>query len=387
MERGNEMDRVRAVDRYMKGETAGSICASMGYSPRWLYKWVQRSRTGEKDWFEEHGRQPRQQASQYGQEVQRLVADTRARLEAEGAFCGAQAIRWELERLGLCSPSVPTIARMLRRQQLTTRRTGPYQSKATPYPRIAADRPGAMHQSDFVGPCYLSGGLRFHALNSVDIGSGRSAIVPVQRRAGQNVVDAFWASWSRLGFPRFQQVDNEALFYGSPAHPRGMGQLIRLCLSYDIEPVFIPPAEPWRNGVVEKFNDHWRQKFLARLRFDSFEQLQAESARFEARHNGTWRYTKLRGLTPDEAFHAARTTLRFPPQLQAPTLPLPKPRRGKYHLIRFIRGDQQLDIFGEHHSMPSETAYAYVHATIDVGRQELEVRLGDRLIEQKEYKM
>ena len=31
-----------------------------------------------------------------------------------------------------------------------------------------------------------------------------------------------------------------------------MGHLIRLCLTYGVEPWFTPPREPWRNGVVEK---------------------------------------------------------------------------------------------------------------------------------------
>lgn len=44
-----------------------------------------------------------------------------------------------------------------------------------------------------------------------------------------------------------------------------------------------------------------------RFRFYNFEQLQAESARFEARHNGTWRYTKLRGLTPETAVNLRAT--------------------------------------------------------------------------------
>ncbi len=45
--------------------------------------------------------------------------------------------------------------------------------------------------------------------------------------------------------PHYHQVDNEMVFYGSPAHPRGMGSPIRLCLHHDIEPWFIPPGETW----------------------------------------------------------------------------------------------------------------------------------------------
>jgi transposase InsO family protein len=82
----------------------------------------------------------------------------------------------------------------------------------------------------------------------------------VLSRSSQPVLDAVWAIGRRLGMPSHQQIDNEMVFYGSRAHPRGMGPLIRLCLAHDVEPWFIPPGEPWRNGVVEKFNDIWQQR-------------------------------------------------------------------------------------------------------------------------------
>ena len=109
-----------------------------------------------------------------------------------------------------------------------------------------------MHQSDFVGPGTLRGGLRFHSLHSLDVTAKRCGVEPLV--AGkQGVIPGLWALWRRLGIPKIEQVDNELCFYGSPAHPRGMGKLIRLCLWHDVEPLFIPMREPWRNGAVEKF--------------------------------------------------------------------------------------------------------------------------------------
>jgi len=101
-----------------------------------------------------------------------------------------------------------------------------------------------------------------------------------------------------MGMPQNLQVDNEMSFYGSPTHPRGMGPLIRLCLHHNIHLWFIPPAEPWRNGVVEKFNDHYEQKFLSKVTMVSEEELLQGSHDFEYRHNSQYRYTKLGGKTP-----------------------------------------------------------------------------------------
>jgi len=59
-----------------------------------------------------------------------------------------------------------------------------------------------------------------------------------------------WSIWWRLGIPKYLQVDNELVFYGSNRYPRAMGALIRLCLLNNVEPWFIPVRESWRNGVV-----------------------------------------------------------------------------------------------------------------------------------------
>ncbi len=80
--------------------------------------------------------------------------------------------------------------------------------------------------------------MRFYNLNSVDLATGRCAVEAVWSRSKQDMIDAFWASWQRLGCPRYQQVDNEMVFFGSPTHPRGMGHLIRFIRSVGLLNVF-----------------------------------------------------------------------------------------------------------------------------------------------------
>ena len=132
------------------------------------------------------------------------------------------------------------------------------------YPKLEATIPNQIHQADFVGSCYLKGPIRFYSLNIVDVSTGRCGVQPLFSKSGQSMIDGFWDIWKRMGIPRNIQIDNEMVFYGSPTHPRGMGPLIRLCLHYDIEPWFVSVSEPWRNGVVEKFNEHFEQKFLGK---------------------------------------------------------------------------------------------------------------------------
>jgi len=312
----------------------------------------------------------------------------RLSLYNQGLFCGAQAILWELEDLSVEPlPSLRSINRILCRLDLTNRRTGRYEPKGKKYPALEGTHANRVHQVDFIGPCYLSGPVRFYSLNTVDLATGRCASEPLIERGGQHTVDAFWSIWKRLGMPEHLQVDNEMLFYGSPSHPRGMGILIRLCLHNGIEPWFIPKGEPWRNGVVEKFNDHYRQKFLGRIHMTGETELREQALFFEQKHNRRYRYSKLGGRTPLQALAMSNKALRFPDEGQAPRHPIPKPKCGIYHVVRFIRSDGILDIFGEKFQAPSVTVYEYVIATINIKEQKLKLYLDKLQVDEIDYKM
>lgn len=388
MAKKEEWERRRAIERFLRGENPSIIYGSMGRSPHWFYAWLERYRSGDPEWAQERSRRPHTSPQRASKEIEEVVLTVRASLSHRGLFHGAQAIRWELDALAVTPlPAVRTINRILKRHELPHRRAGRYEPKGRKYPALRAARPGDVHQSDFVGPCYVRGPVRFYSLHSVDLATRRCAIEPTLTRSAQPTLDAVWASWIRLGMPRHQQVDNEMVFYGSQAHPRGMGSLIRLCLLNRIEVWFIPPGEPWRNGVVEKFNDHWRQKFLQRIVMNSEADLRKQSPLFEQRHNTLYRYSPLGGKTPAAALAASGVALRFPAADQAPRHPLAKPEVGRYHLIRFIRSEGILDIFGEKFPAPPEAMYEYVRATVDVRRQRLQVFLDEVLIDEHPYQL
>lgn len=386
MKKKQQRDREHAIKSYLKGESITSIAKKLGYSRPWVYKWIERYQASSKagDWQEDQTRCPHSNPRQLPGAVVEAVKLARLSLYNQGLFCGAQAISWELEALQVSPlPSLRTISRIVSREGLTHRRTGRYEPKGKPYPKLIGQHANEVHQSDYVGPCYLSGPLRFYSMNSVDIATGRCAVTPVFNKAAQSAVDAIWSNWWRLGIPKHQQVDNELVFYGSHRHPRGMGCLIRLCLAHDVELWFIPMAEPWRNGVVEKFNDHYRGGFLRRVLMQGAEDLYRESLVFEAKHNSRYRYTKLQGRTPQMALGQAQ--IRLPESPTAPKHPLPKPEHGRYHLVRFIRGDAVLDVFGERFRVPPEVVYEYVIATIDVARQKLSITLNEVIIDEHDY--
>ena len=380
--------RVLAVQRYLAGESPQSICASLGKTKPWLYKWVSRHAPDDPAWCDDQSRRPLSSPYRTSAEIEKIVEMVRLNLYNNDLFCGNQAIQWELIDMEVQPvPSLSTIGRILRRRELTHRRTGRYTPKGKKYPELPALLPNQTHQVDMVGPCYLAGPVKFYSLHAVDTAINRCGIEPIPSRSAQSILDAIYAVWQRMGLPENLQVDNELAFYGSPTHPRGMGPLIRLCLAYGVKLWFIPPSEPWWNGVVEKFNDHYEQKFLNKVIMSSMSQLRQESLIFEHRHNSTYRYSKIKGKTPLKALATMEKKLNFPSKNDAPRHPLDKPDEGCYHLVRFIRSNCRLNIFGEMFSAPPETQYEYVVATVDVKEQKLKLFLDTIQIEEYKYQL
>jgi transposase InsO family protein len=388
MKNNDEKFRRWAVQRFISGESACCICASLGRSRSWLYKWVDRYDERDPFWYQSRSRQPKHHPRKISTEVEQTIKMVRLHLYNQDLFFGAQAILWELQDLGIKPlPSMRTINRILAREGLTHKRTGAYVSKGRAYPKLPALLTNQTHQADLVGPCYLRGPIRFYSLNTVDLSTARCGINPSSSKSGPDIIEGLWEIWKRMGIPDNIQVDNAMSFFGGYRYPRGMGPLIRLCLHNGVQPWFIPLSEPWRNGVVEWFNDHYQQRFLGKVSMDSTQALKAQSLAFEQRHNSKYRYSKLSGKTPLQALSASQRPLRFPEKEQAPKYPMKKPRHGKYHLVRFIRSNLKLNIFGELFPVAPKYQYEYLIATIDVKEQKLKLYLDKTKVDELPYRL
>jgi len=339
-------------------------------------------------WCEDRSCRPFAKPTRTLSEIEEIVKMVRLSLYNQDLFCGAQAILWEMEDLGARPlPSLRTINRILARNELTHQRTGKYKAKGTTYPVLPSTMPNQTHQADLVGPCYLKGPVRFYSLNIVDTATVRCGLHPSLSKSGQAIINGFLDAWKRMGIPERIQVDNAMSFFGSPTHPRGMGPLIRLCLHHNVEPWFIPMAEPWRNGMIENFNDRYQQRFLGKVIMVSEDDLRVGSRAFEEGHNNRYRYSKLKGHTPLKALATSHAILRFPKEEEPPTHRLKKSEVGKYNVVRLIRSDLKLNIFGECFSAPPETMLEYVVATIDVKEQKLKLFLDNKQVTDFDYKL
>jgi putative transposase len=370
--RGEEAVRREAVRRRLAGESPEAIARSLGRTRQWVARWVRRYDPADPEWANERSRAPHVVANRTPAEVEAQVLAVRERLEQHPwAQVGAEAIAWQLRELGLAIPTTRTIERILQRAgKVRRRRSKRPEPKGVPYPAPPAESVGDLHQADIVGPRHLDGGVPFLALNVIDLAAHSAAIEIVADQGERSLSAAVVAAFERLGVPRRLQLDNGTPFLlGSAA----FGEVVRVVLHQGATPVFIPQRKPWRNGVIERFNDSFEQRFFRSERFATRDGVRTRALEFERFHNANHRYRATGRRTPDELSQNAD---RRPPK---PLVAVPQgwPQQGRVEFIRFIRSDRKLRLLRRTVTMPERLAYHYVTATLDLA---LPVTEGNLLI-------
>jgi len=220
----------------------------------------------------------------------------------------------------------------------------------------------------------------------MDIFSHQVYIESQRTKQDRQIASSLLRCWKAIGSPDFLLLDNELSFRGSNKYPRSPGLVIRLCLYFDVQPVFIPIREPWRIGVIEKFNDTYNKKFFRRQWFNSYSHLKRQSKNFQRFHNKHHRYSCLKGKTPLEVIRNSN----FKPVTIGANTKLPQLDEvpdGNIILIRFIRSNRLLDIFGEKFKVSKNLVYSYVKAVIVTQISLLQIYFGDELVETFKYQL
>lgn len=149
-------------------------------------------------------------------------------------------------------------------------------------------------------------------------------------------------------------------------------------------PRFIPLREPWRNGIVEHFNDVWDKSFFRTEVFAGIDHLRAENAAFIEFHNTHHRYSAHGGASPDQmwadrSLRALSSDYRPPDRL---------PAKGRIEVVRFIRSNRRLDLFGKRIILDEDHTHQYVTAIIKVRRRELiVVTIDGEIIHQGDFNL
>ncbi len=361
--------RKEAVRRRQAGESSEEIAEALGRTSRWVRKWVARHGEESHDdgWARSRSRAPHHSPTRTSDRLRDLILAARERLVANPrAQYGALAIQWELRRLGV-EPIPPrwTIERVLQRAGVTRprRRAPRYNSKGVPYPAPVGVEPGTTHQVDLIGPRHLFGGAEFYAMNLIDVGSHAAGNDILEAPRPPLLAASLASIWSNVGMPTVAQFDNHSNFRGGiPPAFQHFGPVVATCLDLGVTPRFIPLREPWRNGVVEHFNDVWDKSFFRTEVFSGLDHLRAENNAFVAFHNAHHRYSAHGGASPDEVWE---NRLRNP--LSAAYCPPTRlPARGRIEVVRYVRSNRRVDLFGKRITVAEDQTHQYVTAVIKV---------------------
>jgi hypothetical protein len=368
--------RKEAVRRRRGGESPEAIGAALGRTSRWVRKWVARAdeEVGRDEWAQGRSRAPHHSPARTPDALRQLIVDARLRLAANPrAQYGPLAVAWELRRMGVSPvPNRWTIEREINRAGLTRPRRRPagYIPKGVPYPHRLAPEPGTTHQIDMVGPRHLDGGVAFHALNLIDVGSHEAANVIIEVTRPNVLAAGLAAMWAHVGVPAAAQFDNATGFRGAiPPAYSSFGPVVAACLDLGVIARFIPLREPWRNGIIEHFNDVWDKSFFRTERFAGLEHLKAENTAFIEFHNAEHRYAAHGGASPAEIWrHRLRSNLEpgYRPPQRLPT-------KGRIEAVRYVRSNGVVDLWGKRITLDETHRHQYVTATIRVRAQQLSI--------------
>ena len=373
--------REKAIKRYKNRESPKEIYQSLGKSKTWFFKWLKRYRLDGKDWAKSHSCKPHKSPKRIDEMMEQMVIETRKHLEKKlYSQIGALAISYNLNKQEIISPPISTINKILRRNDLIHRRNK-YVPKGVNYPSLVISRSNYLHQLDIVGPRYIKEDGRFYSINIIDAYDRRSSINPDRRQNRMAIITALICSWRTLGLSCYLQMDNQLALRGSNHYPHSFGAVIRLCLHLGIQPLFIPLREPWRNGIIEHFQNVFDKVFFRSQYFKDFNGLYKKAKEFEPFHNQNHHYSTLKGLTPNQKCSGDCKLL--PASFRLPNKLTICP--GYVHLIRFIRSDRILDIFGEKYIMPQDVEYEYVRATIDTVKEKLFIYHDSKLVVEYPY--
>ena len=114
-----EQFRQTAIERFQSGESPKQIYTSLNRSKKWFFKWLNRFRSGQKDWYKDQSRAPKHCPTRVDEVDRQRIIAARKRLEIEPfAQIGTSAIKWELNKAGFGFPSDSTIHRVLKHQGL-----------------------------------------------------------------------------------------------------------------------------------------------------------------------------------------------------------------------------------------------------------------------------
>src|SRR5512136_2271053 len=297
-------DRHQAIKLRLAGYPVEYICQTLGRSREWFHTWWRRYQAmGMAGLYDLTC--ARHQPPRIEPDLERIILSIRRRLESQQhpqtrySLIGASTILAELKALHVRPlPCERTIERVLQRNGVTVPRVRLACFLPThAYPLPQAQRSNQLHLIDLVGPIYLKGQRqRYYIFVCRDAFDGAVYLKVSRSRRMEAVLVFLGECWKTLGRPEQIQFDNAREYLGWGPAARYLSRVIRLCLRFGIELIFIPPAQPQRQGGVEWFNG-WFQPRLLQRHYTRTGALKRELQRLQDTVNTQHVHRRLGGLT------------------------------------------------------------------------------------------
>jgi hypothetical protein len=271
-----------------RGQPLRSVAGRFGVGVATVAYWVQRAkgqRLDRVDWSDRTSAPHKTRRTEIS--LEDLILKTRSDLALSdlGAI-GADAIRQALLGQHLAKvPSVRTINRILGRRgaldgRKRTRRPPP--PTGWYLPDVAAAN-AELDSIDIVEGLVIKDGPHVEVLNGVSLHGGLVASWPIASPVtAEMTVQSLIEHWREVGLPGYAQFDNDMIFHGTYRYPDALGRVIRLCLSLEVVPVFVPPRETGFQAMIESYNGWWQAKVWSRFQHGNLKELLGHSQKYVA---------------------------------------------------------------------------------------------------------
>lgn len=310
--------KLEFVERAMKpGARISALCREYGISRETGYKWLNRFKREGPDGLEERSRRPQTAPLATAEDLVAAILKARESHPRRGP----KKLFVLLQRkFGAATPSLATIARVLKRFGMVRRRSrfGRAVSIVEERPNVRAAAPNEIWTVDFKGWWRTKDGARCEPLTVRDAFSRfvlAIKVVPGPQMTGARRV--FEALFRKYGIPQAIQCDNGAPFICVQARG-GLTQLSAWWISLGIRVVRSRPACPQDNGGHERMHSDMRADLQA---FPASSLLAEQRAcdRWRVEFNHVRPHEALGGKTPSAVYTRSerrpyKTKFMYPPE-------------------------------------------------------------------------
>ena len=309
--------KLEFVEKAMEpGAKLAPLCREYGISRPTGTKWVKRFKEEGYSGLEERSRRPTSSPLSLGEELVMVVLEQRERHPT----WGARKLRALLvKRFALSTPSLATIARILRRAGvIRARRRRPALAGVDQAPSVSADAPNDVWTMDFKGWWKTHDGSRCEPLTVRDAFSRYVlTIVVLLATTGEQVRAELERLFKKHGLPKAFQFDNGSPFISTQGRG-GFTELSVWLVSLGIRIVRSRPGCPQDNGGHERMHRDIAQEVQLWPSHDLRAQ-QRVLDRWRQEFNHVRPHDALGGKTPSDVYKPSERKLRKPQPFAYPS--------------------------------------------------------------------